>query len=71
VENLVSHSDSLCEISHTANRLCVRDGRSLSAQYRTLAGEVSSAVMVFMSAQLRPPVLFQQARDQLSRIATK
>jgi len=27
VENLITHSDSLCEISHTANRLIARDGR--------------------------------------------
>jgi hypothetical protein len=25
VENLITYSDSLCEISHTANRLCARD----------------------------------------------
>jgi hypothetical protein len=31
VENLIPHSDSLCEISHTANRLCARGGRLLSA----------------------------------------
>jgi hypothetical protein len=31
VDNLISHSDSLCEISHTANRLCGRGGRLLSA----------------------------------------
>jgi len=31
VENLIPHSDSLCEISHTANRLCATDSRTLSA----------------------------------------